>query len=191
MAGMAIAMMILLGFAIYNLSRLSSPPWASQLKPLTLNEQPSQDFPQLKGGHVDPSLSTAALQERWTLINFWSFTCAPCLVELPALNQLALGWQGPEFSIVTVNLDEGDAVEQAKRFLLDNEITLTTVYDTDKSLKAAFNVDAYPYHVLVDPSGHVVWSDLGAVRWNDTAARDQLLKRMELKDTDPVSDPEG
>lgn len=109
---------------------------------------------------------------------------------MPALNQLALNWQGPEFQIITVNLDREQAedFETAKKFLTDNEIVLPTALDDGEKLKRAFGVVEIPRHFLVNPKGEIIWSAMGAFAWNSPAARDQLLKLMEMQPQEPDSD---
>lgn len=189
MAGVALAILVLLSIAIFSFSKMQSLPWTSQLGDPAIKSMaptPLPNFSPDSGGVLNP----AALSEKWTLLSFWSVSCAPCLVEMPSLNQLALNWQGPEFQIITINVDREQAedFETAKKFLTDNELVLPTAFDEGGQLKKAFGVIEIPRHFLVNPKGQIIWSEKGAFTWNSPAARDQLLKLMESQTQEPDSD---
>lgn len=178
MAMVAVAIFLLLGVAIFSLSRLSQAPWSSQLATPKLIETSRQKLPQFEYHQGKEVLNPENFKDRWTLLSFWSFSCSPCLTELPGLNQLAQSWQGPDLNVLTVNIDSGEDLEQAKRFLLEQEITLPTLFDSKGELKSAFQVDAYPRHFLIGPDQMIIWSAVGAYKWNQNSVRDQLLKLM-------------
>ena len=46
--------------------------------------------------------------QRWTVVNYWSITCAPCRVEIPELNRLFNELQSADIWLVGVNFDEDD-----------------------------------------------------------------------------------
>lgn len=189
MAGMAVAMMLLLGVAIYSLSRLSSAPWTSQLHTPHIEATSRQDVPQFEVEADGETLTPAYFEGKWTLLTFWSHTCPPCLEEMPALNTMALTWSGPEFRVLTVNFDEGENLDAAKRFLQEQEIVLPTVYDSKQTMKNAFAVTEFPRHFLISPDKKIVWQATGAFQWDEAEARDQLLKLMELQVQEQAPDP--
>jgi thiol-disulfide isomerase/thioredoxin len=45
---------------------------------------------------------------RWTVVNYWSITCAPCRIEIPELNQLREELETVDIGLVGVNFDEDD-----------------------------------------------------------------------------------
>lgn len=178
MAGVAIAMVFLLSVAIYSLSRLTSAPWTSPLRVPDLTAQPGKGAPDFKITSEGKTFTAADFDEQWTLVSFWSFTCPPCLEELPALNALDQDWSGPELNVLTVNLDTGADLAAARKYLVDTEIALTTIFDEAGVLKKAFGVEEYPRHFMIDPKRQIVWSASGAFKWSDGKTRDQLLKLM-------------
>ena len=98
---------------------------------------------------------------------------------------------------VTVNIDDpnGEDFESAHKFLLENEIALPTLFDRTGELKAAFNVHDLPQHFLINPEKKIVWQAIGAFKWSDLKARDQLMKLMEAeavkKEATEEPDPAG
>src|SRR5688572_4778791 len=81
MATFAVLIILLLGGAIYSLSRMQTTPWASSLSRPELNLTAGKPLPPFQ--HSDEkSLSPAQLSGRWTLLSFWSYSCVPCLEEM-------------------------------------------------------------------------------------------------------------
>lgn len=175
------AAIFLIGIIIYSLNQLSAPAWTSSLKDPALNPTLRQDLPQFEYSHEGKILKAQNFEGKWTLLTFWAYWCGPCLEEMPALNTLGQQWQGPEFEIVTVNLDkpESDDFESAHKFMTENSIVLPTLFDKAGELKSAFGVQELPQHFLISPDKKIRWKAVGAFRWNEAKARDQLLKLME------------
>jgi thiol-disulfide isomerase/thioredoxin len=70
------------------------------------------------------------------LVNFWASWCVPCRAEMPALSALAKKLDGPDFLVLPINLDIGEAgVAKAKAFLADAGVDNLPLY-ADPSLKA-------------------------------------------------------
>lgn len=191
MAAAATAILVLLGVAIYSLSQLSQSSWTGALRTPNLQSTSRQNLPHFEYAQDGKTLNPASFAEKWTLLSFWSYGCPPCLEEMPSLNQLALNWQGPQFEILTVNVDEDSAEdsEQAKRFLQEQQIVLPTLFDHGHVLKDAFGVHEYPRHFLISPEGQIVWQAVGAFKWSDVGTRDQLLRLMERRSSAELQDP--
>ena len=187
----AVAIAGLIGLAVFSLSKLSSTPWNSSLKDPEIQDTLRQAVPQFHHEELGRALTPNGAEGKWSLLTFWSVTCAPCIEELPALNALAATWQGPPFQILTVNIDgdNAEALENAKLLLQEEQITLPTFFDKSTALKNAFQVTEYPKHFLISPAKQIVWQAVGAFKWNDTKARDQLLKLMERRAPEASGDP--
>jgi len=180
MAGMALVVMLLMGIAIYSLSQISSPGKTSSLTDLDLNPSLRQELPHFEYLDQGKVLKPESFSGHWTLLTFWAHWCHPCLEEMPALNALSQQWQGKNFEILTVNVDEPTPEDQeaARTFLSQHEIALPTVYDRKGLLRKAFVVSDLPRHFLISPNLKIVWQARGAFRWDDSSARDQLMRAM-------------
>ena len=179
---MAIIFMGLIAVAIYSLSQMNTGVWTSSLVDPVLHPNQSQELPQIEYSAEGKTLKAQTFEGRWTLITFWAYWCAPCLEEMPGLNALMQNWQGPEFNIITINIDEAgtETYESARQYLTENAVVIPTIFDKTGELKRAFKVESLPQHFLVSPEKKIVWQARGAFKWNESSARDQLLKIMEL-----------
>lgn len=85
------------------------------------------------------------------LIDFWASWCAPCKKSLPELQKLES--QFPQLRILAINID--DHRERAVRFMENNELDLTVLFDQKKSVVEQYGVSAMPSALLIDRKGVV------------------------------------
>lgn len=193
MAAMAVLVILLIGVAIYSLSQMKPETWTSSLKEPDIQPTLRQNLPNFEYSNEGQQLKTDDFKEKWTLLSFWANWCEPCREELPLLNQLSQQWQGPEFDVVTVNIDEprSESLEAARKFLSEGELQFRTLFDTNGVLKRAFSVTDLSQHFLISPEGKIVWQAKGAFQWTSPKAIDQLMKIMEdsADDEDEASTP--
>jgi thiol-disulfide isomerase/thioredoxin len=106
---------------------------------------------------------------RTILLNLWATWCAPCRQEMPALDELQAKLGGPDFEVVTINIDTRDP-EKAKAWWRDAGIRHLTYY-TDHSakvfqeLKAAGKAFGMPTTLLIDAQGCELATLAGPAEW--------------------------
>ncbi len=107
--------------------------------------------------------SLATWKGKVMVVNFWATWCAPCRKEIPDFVRLQqrLGGQGLQF--VGVAVDEMAAVRPYLRDLGVNYPTLVGQLDALELARSLGNdMGALPFTVVVDRSGRVVQTVLGA-----------------------------
>ncbi len=115
-------------------------------------------------------LRLASLKGKPLLINLWATWCAPCVAELPALDQLA-GQSAASLKVLTVNQDMGKP-EAVAPFLKTRGVTkLEPWLDPEGELAMHYNVQTLPTTIYYDAQGREVWRLTGAHDWTsaDTA----------------------
>lgn len=115
-------------------------------------------FPELSGA----SWRLSDHRGEVVLINYWASWCAPCRQETPGLIDMARDYRYKGLSIVGVSMDEGgkSAVEA---FLREYHLPYPVLMP-DLASPSAPAIDALPTTVLVDRSGRVAKSYVGAVQ---------------------------
>jgi len=125
----------------------------------------------------DPSgkeLNLASLKGKPVLINLWATWCAPCVAELPQLNQLAAG--NPGIKVLTVNQDM-DKLERVAPFLVQKGGTsLQPWLNPDNALAFQFGAETLPATVYYDAEGREVWRVLGERNWTGEDTRALLAE---------------
>jgi thiol-disulfide isomerase/thioredoxin len=133
--------------------------------------QPPQGTAVTPAGFMSVSLATpeggkgslAAWKGKVMVVNFWATWCAPCRKEIPDFvrMQQRLGAQGLQF--VGVAVDELDAVRPFLQTLGVNYPNLVGQLDALELARSLGNeMGALPFTVVVDRSGRVVQTVLGA-----------------------------
>ena len=116
---------------------------------------------------ADPSgkqLKLASLAGKPLLINLWATWCAPCVAELPMLNQLAAAKTG-QLQVVTIS-EDFKGPEKVAAFLADKHLThLAPWLDPDNKLSSQYQVTTLPTTVYYDAKGHEVWRFTGGRDW--------------------------
>ena len=129
---------------------------------------------------VDPEGRRLALAEvgEPMLLNLWATWCAPCVVEMPLLNDLAGDLDG-RVQVVTVSEDLRGA-EVVVPFFEENELpNLPRWMDPENALAFAYGGGAVlPLTILYDADGREVWRVIGAYDWSSASAREEVLEAL-------------
>lgn len=102
------------------------------------------------------------------LVNLWASWCAPCVKELPTLDQLA---RSGRIQVLAVSQDTGPRASVAA-FLKEHRITTLKPYqDPNMGLSGALGPDTVlPTSILFDADGKEVWRYIGDQDWTSADA---------------------
>ncbi|WP_229813665.1 TlpA family protein disulfide reductase [Novosphingobium colocasiae] len=115
------------------------------------------------------TLDLAAFKGKPLLVNLWATWCAPCIAEMPALNDLIgrEGELGMTVLPISQDLDKtGKVVEILRRRKLDR---VEPWIDDQGVLGMAYGGDL-PVTILFDAEGREVWRWVGGNDWSTPAA---------------------
>jgi thiol-disulfide isomerase/thioredoxin len=132
----------------------------------TVSDPPEQPLVELQTESGDTT-TLASKRGKITLVNFWATWCAPCVIEMPYLNELQGRYGSDEFEVVTVSMDR--RYEDAARFFEENQLTNLELY-FDPSMSIAFNVmgttnRGLPLTILYDRNGQEIGRLEGEAEW--------------------------
>jgi peroxiredoxin len=169
------AVAIIAAGAGYLVSRLLTPadqPLAPPALPVGVEVKPIADASALVGQRrPDFNLSDAdghaiaadAYSGRALLINFWATWCAPCVEEMPMLAEFQRD-HAARITVVGIAVDEpGRAREFARELGIEYALLFGQPEAMLVSRNYGNNSGMLPFTVLVDASGIVRWTFLGAV----------------------------
>ena len=110
--------------------------------------------------------SLSELADRPLLINFWATWCAPCVVELPMLEEAAQILAKDKIMLVLVSMDRGGQ-EIARPFLQARDITTPlSLYDPKAEMGRAVGLRGLPTTLLVKKNQAEYAVHTGPAEWN-------------------------
>ena len=166
---------LFIGLAVLLYSQpLMAAPMASLVQAAglrTVDEpQPAADF-QLPDLNEQPH----RLQDqrgKVVLLNFWATWCAPCLQEMPLMDQLAQTLRQQPFVIWAVAMKEDR--DQVAPFMDKHQFQFTALLDRDGAVSARYKLRGLPTTYLIDCRGNTVGWSLGPQEWTSDAVRTLL-----------------
>ncbi|MDZ4307817.1 TlpA disulfide reductase family protein [Allopontixanthobacter sp.] len=118
-------------------------------------------------------INTGALQGGPVLLNLWATWCAPCVVEMPMLDDLAGEYAGA-LRVMTVSQDMGGAEKVEKFFAANKFENLQPWLDPENALGFGIEGGVLPTTVLYDSAGREVWRITGEYDWSGAEAREAI-----------------
>lgn len=120
-------------------------------------------------------INLGALQGQPVLLNLWATWCAPCVVEMPMLDDLAQEFDGT-LRVITVSQDLGGADKVVPFFAQRQFRKLEPWLDPDGEVAFKVESDVLPTTILYDASGLEVWRVVGEYDWSSAAAREAIAE---------------
>lgn len=130
---------------------------------VTLEDAPSQSLNTLTtlDGHT---LTLAGKRGKILLVNYWATWCAPCVVEMPQLNELQARYGSDEFEVVTISMDR--RMDVAQEFFEENGLDALTLYHgLDLGAVQRLGARGLPITILYDRNGAELGRMPGEADW--------------------------
>ena len=107
------------------------------------------------------------------LVNLWATWCAPCIKEMPMLDNLAAEYDGL-LDVVTISQDLQGA-EAVEPFFAENDLpNLPRWLDPETSFAEAIGAGGLPVTVLYDDAGKELWRVAGDYDWSSEEAHEAI-----------------
>ena len=108
------------------------------------------------------------------LVNLWASWCAPCVKELPTLDQLA---RTGGVQVLAVSQDDGPHASVVAFLQAHRIATLKPYQDSKMALSSALGPDTVlPTSILIDANGKEVWRYVGDLDWTSPQAATLLAE---------------
>lgn len=135
----------------------------------------SAQAPEFSGQSLNGELvSSETLQDKVTLIKFWSTDCTTCVAQMPDNIDYYNQYHNQGFDIIAVAMKH-DPLEYVRNFTEARQLPFTVVSDKDGAISAAFgDIRMTPTAFLIDKKGRIVKRYVGNY---DKAAFTQTLEK--------------
>jgi peroxiredoxin len=95
------------------------------------------------------------------VLNFWATWCAPCLEEIPSLDQLQR--QVPDIVVLGVSTDEDK--EAYRQFLAEHPVSFISVRDPSQHSNQLYGTVRFPETYIIDKKGFIRRKFIGPQEW--------------------------
>jgi len=105
------------------------------------------------------------------VLNFWATWCAPCVSEIPSLNELQKRLKGEGAVVVAVSIDKND--KKYRDFLNRFHVTFETVRDPAADVSSSYGTFQVPETYIIK-DGKVVRKLIGEQNWLSDSTVDYI-----------------
>jgi thiol-disulfide isomerase/thioredoxin len=155
------------GFALRN-SR-SAQPAGAQAAQVPAATQPAVDLWTMRFERpVGAELVMAELRGKPLLLNFWATWCAPCVAEMPMLDQFQRDHAAQGWRVIGLAIDNADPVRDfVKRGRLEFAIGVLGFAGSELARELGNTAGGLPFSVVFDRAGRLQYRKLGALKPED------------------------
>ena len=98
------------------------------------------------------------LKSKYILLDFWALWCAPCIKNIPKINQLKDSYRSDKLQIIGVSVDKD--IEQWKKTIAKHKPKYTNIIDNSNSetgmVASRYDISKYPTYILLDENKKIV-----------------------------------
>ena len=135
---------------------------ASLSKLTSLETPPTQ--PSLTFQTPDGEVTLEDYRGKIVLVNVWATWCAPCVVEMPSLDELERLRGGADFAVVPISMDRN--MSEAQGFYVRTGLTdLPLIHDGTFAISARLELPGLPTSIVYDEYGRELARLPGEADW--------------------------
>jgi peroxiredoxin len=108
------------------------------------------------------TIKLADYRGKVVLLNFWATWCGPCKIEMPWFTGYEQQYQGKDFAVLGVSLDE-DGWKAVKPYLASHKIGYPVMIGGDDISQAYGGIDSLPTTFLIGKDGRIASMHVGLV----------------------------
>jgi thiol-disulfide isomerase/thioredoxin len=105
--------------------------------------------------YAGESISLDEAQKDLTLLVFWATWCQPCIMEIPALVRLHEKYQGQNFRVLSVNVDDPDG-QKVRAIGREYGINYPLIVGSEATMRQFGGVTALPTSFLITRDGKIL-----------------------------------
>lgn len=103
------------------------------------------------------NIKLSDLRGKVVVLNFWFIKCAPCVMEMPDLNEVASNYDPENVVFLGITFDSQELVEQFLESKTFNYTITPNAYDTI----SIYGVQSFPTNMVINQQGQIVLKEIG------------------------------
>jgi thiol-disulfide isomerase/thioredoxin len=141
-----------------DVAAVAFQPDGTRLGPVSGTEQTPLPDGRVLAFQSDDEIDVRDYVGQPLVVNFWASWCAPCIKEMPDIQQAADDLEG---RVTVLGVNTQDSAEEAREFAADVGISFELVRDPSGSFFAAVGGFGWPTTLLVDDDGVIRYRHTG------------------------------
>ncbi len=90
---------------------------------------------------------------KYVVINCWYVACAPCVKEIPDLNELTKRYKTiPDLIFLAIGFDSKDQISE---FNKNRKFLYNLIYDGEEYLRYTLGIETFPTHIFINKNGTI------------------------------------
>ena len=122
-------------------------------------------------------VSLGDFRGRVVLLNLWATWCAPCVKEMPTIDNLARIVGGEPIQVIALSVDRGGAATVRPFYERTGVKNLGIYLDSGNKVPRAFSVRGLPTTIVIDRQGREAYRLEGTADW-DSKANVAMLRAL-------------
>lgn len=164
--------------SIVQSSGFPTPKPVTFIPPTALPTEVSSPQVGILGERV-PDVTLATLDETQTIklldgqvnilfLNFWATWCAPCVEEMPMLQDLAVNHAQDGVRVIAVtDPATGQTLDDIQAFVAEHNLTFTIALSSDEDFYHYFEAHQIPMTFVIDQAGIIQYQHIGPLTAED------------------------
>lgn len=103
------------------------------------------------------NIKLSELRGKIVVLNFWFIKCAPCIMEMPDLNEVVGLYDPKDVVFIGITFDSKELVEQ---FLENKAFEYTITPDANDAI-SIYGVQSFPTNMVINQQGQIVLKEIG------------------------------
>mgnify|MGYP006299282393 FL=1 len=116
---------------------------------------------------------------KMVFLNFWATWCKPCIAEMAAIRKLRKDMKDEDIVFLLVTPER----EETVRVFLEKHPLKLPVYLSGEGAPKMFQPDKFPYTVIINAQGNIVFRRTGSMKWDKPACCDLIRGFMPDKES--------
>lgn len=114
------------------------------------------------------------------LLNFWATICAPCVAEMPSLNNLYESLKADGLVVIAVAIDSND--KPVREFVANKRIAFPVLLDREKEVFFDnYAGPSLPASFIIDRDGRIIEKYSGAKEWDAPEIKARMMRILKQK----------
>ena len=112
-------------------------------------------------------------------LNFWASWCAPCRIEMPAMQKLHDKYKNHQFAMLAVSLKESG--KQVRSYFKENKLTFSALVDPKGKVAQQFRVISIPTTLIINKEGRIIGHAIGPRDWESKESFTLFRQLIEIE----------